>query len=256
MGCCQKLANAQSFFKLYAFILLTSNLVPGINYFVVTTHPLHQLQVWKRSSSSCYMIETYNTRHRFPVIEPWVPIFWMVSSGISSACCLSCSLHRPFLHYVRWSGVHPQRVEECDLVNLECNERLQWIHHSLKFRLCWEELVGIGCWCRPYCTMRGVPCYDWSALPRSGCRFDLDVLSLRPLGLSHWVIDPCFISPFSVNPAKLESLCSYFRDWYSLHIEVKARLIPYPRARSLREMILLHGPCSDIRQFSPIQCST
>ena len=54
------------FFKLYAFILLTSTLVPGINYFVVTTHPLHQLQVRKRSSSSCYMIETYNTRHRFP----------------------------------------------------------------------------------------------------------------------------------------------------------------------------------------------
>jgi len=46
------------FFKLYAFILLTSTLVPGINYFVVTTHPLHQLQVRKRSrsSSSCYMI--------------------------------------------------------------------------------------------------------------------------------------------------------------------------------------------------------
>ena len=28
------------FFKLYAFILLTSTLVPGINYFVVTTHPI------------------------------------------------------------------------------------------------------------------------------------------------------------------------------------------------------------------------
>jgi len=38
------------FFKLYAFLLLTSTLVPGINYFVVTTHPLHQLQVRKRSS--------------------------------------------------------------------------------------------------------------------------------------------------------------------------------------------------------------
>ena len=35
------------FFKLYAFILFTSTLVPGINYFVVTTHPLHQLQVRK-----------------------------------------------------------------------------------------------------------------------------------------------------------------------------------------------------------------
>ena len=33
------------FFNLYAFILLTSTLVPGINYFVVITHPLHQLQV-------------------------------------------------------------------------------------------------------------------------------------------------------------------------------------------------------------------
>ena len=47
--------------------------------------------------------------------------------------------------------------------NLECSERLQWICHSSKFRLCWEDLVGIGCWSRPYCTMRGVPCYDWSA---------------------------------------------------------------------------------------------
>ena len=37
------------FFKLYAFILLTSTLVPGINYFVVTTHPLHQLQVRSRN---------------------------------------------------------------------------------------------------------------------------------------------------------------------------------------------------------------
>jgi len=35
----------RDFFKLYAFNLLTSTLVPGINYFVVITHPLHQLQV-------------------------------------------------------------------------------------------------------------------------------------------------------------------------------------------------------------------
>jgi len=34
-----------SFFNLHAFILLTSTIVPGINYFVVITHPLHQLQV-------------------------------------------------------------------------------------------------------------------------------------------------------------------------------------------------------------------
>ena len=54
------------FLNLFAFILLTSTLVPGINYFVFITHPLHQLQVRKRNSSSCYMIETYNTRHRFP----------------------------------------------------------------------------------------------------------------------------------------------------------------------------------------------
>ena len=46
------------FFNLYTFILLTSTIVPGINYFVVITHPLHQLQVRKRSSSSSYMIET------------------------------------------------------------------------------------------------------------------------------------------------------------------------------------------------------
>ena len=63
---CNSLHQSLFFFKLYAFILLTSTLVPGINYFAFTTHPLHQLQVRKRSSSSCYMIETYNTRHRFP----------------------------------------------------------------------------------------------------------------------------------------------------------------------------------------------
>ena len=28
----------------------------------------------------------------------------------------------------------------------------------------------------------------------------------------HWVIDPCFISPFNVNSAKLESLCSKSLD--------------------------------------------
>jgi len=42
------------FFNLYAFILLTSTIVPGIIYFVVITHPLHKLQVRRRSSSSCY----------------------------------------------------------------------------------------------------------------------------------------------------------------------------------------------------------
>jgi len=38
------------FFNMYAFILLTSTIVPGINYFVVITRPLHQLQVRRRSS--------------------------------------------------------------------------------------------------------------------------------------------------------------------------------------------------------------
>ena len=39
-------------FKLYAFILLTSTLVPGINYFVVTTHPIFVLMAegWLRDS--------------------------------------------------------------------------------------------------------------------------------------------------------------------------------------------------------------
>ena len=44
----------------YAFILLTSTLAPGINYCVESSyklqlilHPLHQLQVRKRSSSIC-----------------------------------------------------------------------------------------------------------------------------------------------------------------------------------------------------------
>ena len=43
------------FFELYAFIILTSTLVLGINYFVIITRPLHPIPVRKRSSSSCYM---------------------------------------------------------------------------------------------------------------------------------------------------------------------------------------------------------
>ncbi len=59
--------SSNIFFVLYAFIISTSILVQGMNYFVVITRPLHQIQVRKRrsSSSSCYMIETYNTHHRF-----------------------------------------------------------------------------------------------------------------------------------------------------------------------------------------------
>jgi len=63
------------FFKLYTSILLTSTIVPSINYFVVITHPLDQLQVRKRSSSSCYMIETYNTRHLLGGKKPSVKVF-------------------------------------------------------------------------------------------------------------------------------------------------------------------------------------
>ena len=47
------------FFELYTFIILTSTLVLGINYFVIIARPLHPMQVRKMSSSSCYMIETY-----------------------------------------------------------------------------------------------------------------------------------------------------------------------------------------------------
>jgi len=57
------LGTCTGIIKLYAFILLTSTIVPVINYFVVINHPLHQLQVRKRGISSCYMIETYNTVH-------------------------------------------------------------------------------------------------------------------------------------------------------------------------------------------------
>ena len=63
------------FFELYAFIILTSTLVLGINYFVIITRPLHPIPVRKRSSSSCYMIETYNRHHRFPC-------YWTMSSHI------------------------------------------------------------------------------------------------------------------------------------------------------------------------------
>ena len=38
-------------FELYAFIILTSTLVLGINYFVIITRPLHPIPVRKRSSS-------------------------------------------------------------------------------------------------------------------------------------------------------------------------------------------------------------
>jgi len=33
------------FFELYAFIILTSTLVLGINYFVIITRPLHPIMV-------------------------------------------------------------------------------------------------------------------------------------------------------------------------------------------------------------------
>ena len=39
-----------NFFELYAFIILTSTLVLGINYFVIITRPLHPIPVRKRSS--------------------------------------------------------------------------------------------------------------------------------------------------------------------------------------------------------------
>ena len=35
------------FFELYAFIILTSTLVLGINYFVIITRPLHPIPVRK-----------------------------------------------------------------------------------------------------------------------------------------------------------------------------------------------------------------
>ena len=38
----QRIAPVPIGANLYAFILLTSTIVPGINYFVVITHPLHQ----------------------------------------------------------------------------------------------------------------------------------------------------------------------------------------------------------------------
>ena len=56
----EKIAIFRLFFALYAFIILTSTLVLGINYFVIITRPLHQIQVLKRFRSSCYMFETYN----------------------------------------------------------------------------------------------------------------------------------------------------------------------------------------------------
>ena len=52
---------------MYPFIMLTSTLVPGINCYVIITHPFHQLQVRKRSSSICYMNETYT----FESISPY-----------------------------------------------------------------------------------------------------------------------------------------------------------------------------------------
>ena len=54
----EKIAIFRLFFELYAFIILTSTLVLGINYFVIITRPLHQIQVLKRFRSSCYMFES------------------------------------------------------------------------------------------------------------------------------------------------------------------------------------------------------
>jgi len=57
-------------------------LVLGINYFVIITRPLHPIPVRKRCSSSCYMIETYNTHHRFPC-------YWTMNSHILNGIGLS-----------------------------------------------------------------------------------------------------------------------------------------------------------------------
>ena len=55
--------------------LLSLTVVVSIKYFVVITHHLHRLQVQKRNSSICYIIKTYNTRHRFPC-------YWTMNSHI------------------------------------------------------------------------------------------------------------------------------------------------------------------------------
>ena len=65
------------FFELCTFVILTSTLVLGINYFVIITRPLHPIQVRKRSSSSCYMIETYN------IIDEIMIDFEKVWNGVS-----------------------------------------------------------------------------------------------------------------------------------------------------------------------------
>ena len=67
------------FFELYAFIILTSTLVLGINYFVIITRPLHPIPVQKRSSSSCYMIEM---NHEFPYSEWYPPVFRRGRKGL------------------------------------------------------------------------------------------------------------------------------------------------------------------------------
>ncbi len=82
------------FFELFAFIILISTLVLGINYFVIITRPLHPIPVRKRSSSSCYMIETYNAHHRFSymkrefstihLIDPWFLCILILTSAITS----------------------------------------------------------------------------------------------------------------------------------------------------------------------------
>ena len=72
-----RVATLKSFERGNAFIFIVNFYYCTRNKLlcVVITHPLHHLQVRKKSSSSCYMIETYNTRHCFPC-------YWTMDSHI------------------------------------------------------------------------------------------------------------------------------------------------------------------------------
>jgi len=82
-------------------------------------------------------------------------LYWLASNSLPQY-----HMRRPMLNDAQWNGIHPQSVEEIDSVDPKYNERLRWIRHSSKLRLCWVELGDIECWSDTCCTRKDALCYD------------------------------------------------------------------------------------------------
>jgi len=95
------------FFELYAFIILTSTLVLGINYFVIITRPLHPVPVRKRSSSSCYMIEGVLLCNEKEYSMPYEQVSCIATDDSNSYFCVCnrrCDI-RTYILYIRLPAI-------------------------------------------------------------------------------------------------------------------------------------------------------